>query len=926
MNIKKVYRRRVLRIAVEITMLVLMLSGIGAAVTAPHEEWSKIFGDNKSDMAYFVQQTSDGGYVLAGSTLDLVVVGARSDALLIKTDQFGNVEWNKIFGGIGSETIRAIQQTSDGGYIFAGIKGYGSGGTDAWLVKIDSFGNEQWNRTFGGIYGENAVSVQLTSDGGYIFVGQTYSFSAAGGYDAWLVKTDAAGNEEWNHTFGGADNDSALSVRQTLDGGYVFAGYTPSFGAGGGDAWLIKTDQFGHELWNRTFGGINFDTVLSVKQTLDGGYVLAGTTNSFGAGGTDAWLIKTDPIGHELWNRTFGRINNEGAGCVWLTSDGGYILSGQTFSFGAGGSDAWLVKTDSFGNEEWNQTFGGINNENAISCQQTLDGGYIFAGFTSSYGAGYNDVWLVKVSNGTIVLPANLRLSENAPVSMGQGNTMTYSLYFNNLGDTALTGVTLIDTLSPNVEFISASDGSSYDPSTKNVTWNIDSVGTYPDGYGFRTVTVKIPTSVPVGTIIENSATISTADLELEYNDNIAIASTTVTGPILPPNVSLEPVSGYTGGAPSVHWTSPEIFSFNSSCATGVSINIHLSDGGSDITDAMTETAPGIWTYTTTFYPRHGSATVTYAITGCEETTVGFNIYIDPAGYVYDIATGERISGANVWLQQPDGSGGWNDVSTGQTLAVMQPDVNPLTTNAEGQYQWDVLPGIYRVHVEAPGYYPADSIEVNIPPPVTDLHVGLIRILQPDNTPPMITIDTPTSASYSLDQSVLANWQVTDSESGVKTQEATTANGSAIDTGTVGPKMFTVSAADNAGNEAGKTVYYNVIYNFSGILQPVNADGSSVFKLGSTVPVKFQLRDSNSNYVTSAVAKIYIAKISDGVVGTDMEAVSTSTATTGNQFRYDATGNQYIFNLATKPLTIGTWQIRIELNDGTSKYVNIGLK
>jgi len=545
---------------------------------------------------------------------------------------------------------------------------------------------------------------------------------------------------------------------------------------------------------------------------------------------------------------------------------------------------------------------------------------------TSSLESNYSDNSASATITVADVSLANLQVSKTGPVKKDHGTPMTYTLYFSNQGDTATTGVMLVDMIPLGVEFVSASDDGIYDPITRNVTWHIDSVLAYPDGYGSRTVMVQIPESAPIGTVIQNIASISTADIESEYSDNTATASTTVTGTVLPANVSIEPTTGNSGSAPSVYWGSPETFSFSTSCATGVSINIHLSDGGSDITGSMTQSAPGVWTYTTTFYPRHGSATVVYTVIGCEETAVSFNIYVDPAGYIYDSVTDGRISGASVWLQQPDGLGGWMNVSVGQDPAVMQPDANPLITGIDGQYQWDVLPGIYRVHIEADGYYPADSIVVSIPPPVTDLHVGLTRIPVPDNTPPVITIDTPTNTNYILGQSVLANWQIIDTDSGVKTKEATAANGNAIDTATVGSKTFTVTTADNAGNEATKTVNYNIVYNFSGIFQPVDADSNSVFKYGSTVPVKFQLRDSSGNFITDAIAKIYVAKSSDGIIGTDMEAVSTNSATTGNLFRYDSTANQYIFNLATKTLTKGTWQIRIELNDGTSKSVNIGLK
>lgn len=196
-----------------------------------------------------------------------------------------------------------------------------------------------------------------------------------------------------------------------------------------------------------------------------------------------------------------------------------------------------------------------------------------------------------------------------------------------------------------------------------------------------------------------------------------------------------------------------------------------------------------------------------------------------------------------------------------------------------------------------------------------------------DKTAPQITITAPTTGSaYILNENVLANWSATDALSGIDSATGTVPSGNPIDTGTVGPKTFTVSATDKAGNQALQTETYYVRYSYSGILQPINADGSSVFKLGSTVPVKFQLTDANGNSVSTAIANLYLTKISDTVAGSEIEAVSTSAATTGNLFRYDSASNQYIFNLWTKTLTKGTWRIRIMLDDGTSQYATISLR
>jgi len=306
------------------------------------------------------------------------------------SNQAPEEEWNRTFGGSDYDYGYSVQQTSDGGYIIAGeTESYSAGIEDVWLIKTDSGGNELWNKTFGGSDYDYGYSVQQTSDGGYIIAGWTGSYGA-GSADVWLIKTDSGGNELWNRTFGGSDWDRGYS------------GYTDSYGAGYWDVWLIKTDSEGNKKWSKTFGGSDDDWGWSVQQTSDGGYIIAGGTGSYGAGDYDAWLIKTDSEGNELWNRTFGGSDWDVGWSVQQTSDGGYIIAGGTGSYSAGDYDAWLIKTDSERNELWTKIFGGSDWDEGYSIQQTSDGGYIIAGYTYSYGAGSADVWLIKVKGGGI--------------------------------------------------------------------------------------------------------------------------------------------------------------------------------------------------------------------------------------------------------------------------------------------------------------------------------------------------------------------------------------------------------------------------------------------------------------------------------------------------------------------------------------------
>jgi hypothetical protein len=374
-------------------------------------------GDGYTDGTTQVGCTAPSGYVLSATSGDCndndpninparaEICGDEKDnncnGQVDEADVCGSAStFAKTIGGSSYEDEAfSIIQSSDGGYVVAGWTlnfGVGYSG-DIYVVKLDSGGNVQWTKTIGGSSWDEASSIIQSSDGGYVVAGSTRSFGA-GDYDIYIVKLDLGGNVQWTKTIGGSLTDVARSIIQSSDGGYVVAGWTASFGAGNEDIYVVKLDSSGNVQWTKTIGGSSDDFAYSITQSSDGGYVVAGETSSFGAGNDDFYVVKLDSSGNVQWTKTIGGSSDDIAWSIIQSSDGGYVVAGGTQSFGAGGRDIYVVKLDSGGNVQWTKTIGGSNWDFAISIIQSSDGGYVVAGYTLSFGLG--DIYVVKLDSG----------------------------------------------------------------------------------------------------------------------------------------------------------------------------------------------------------------------------------------------------------------------------------------------------------------------------------------------------------------------------------------------------------------------------------------------------------------------------------------------------------------------------------------------
>ncbi len=368
----------------------------------------KTYGASENEYSYGVEQTSDGGYILIGHTFSSEL--GRNSLYLVKTDANGNELWYKVFYGASNDNGPVVRQTRDGGYIILEYSSskHPVGGVwfdDVLIIKTDSSGNELWRNVYGG---DDITVIRLqieqTADNGFIISGSIMDLSPTGttpgDYEVYLLKLDSEGNEIWMRRYGSPEIHFYIrSIKQTLDGGYIIVGYTRNPDTY--DIYLAKIDTNGNVSWEKTFNYSLKDLSICVQQTSDGGYIITGETLTAGSlnyGNFDILLIKTDSTGNEIWMKTYDINDNDDAAYVEQTSDGGYIITGRT-SIEDVGLGAFLIKTDLSGNEIWTRVYHEYVLGYVYVGHQTTDGGYIFNGTTITIGAGGLDAFLIKTDS-----------------------------------------------------------------------------------------------------------------------------------------------------------------------------------------------------------------------------------------------------------------------------------------------------------------------------------------------------------------------------------------------------------------------------------------------------------------------------------------------------------------------------------------------
>jgi uncharacterized delta-60 repeat protein len=422
-----------------------LLSGCSgdSSGTARQTTWQIMYGGSGDDYALSIQETADGGYIVCGYSYSTDIPGVTnnggSDYYIIKLNSDGSVAWQDMYGGSDDDYARTIQETADGGYIVCGDSWSedipdvtNHDWADSYIIKLNSDGSVAWQEMYGGGHRDMARSIRETADGGYIVCGYSYSTDIPGvtnngEYDYYIIKLNSDGFVAWQKMYGGSGSDSAQSIQETSDGGYIVGGYSSSTNIpdnthkGGNDYYIIKLDSDGSVAWQKMYGGSGDDYAWSIQETADGGYIVCGRSEStdilgvMNNGGNDPYVLKLKSDGSLAWQGKYGGGSDDSANSIQKTADGGYIVCGDSWSEDIPGvtnnglSDSYIIKLDSYGYIAWQEMYGGGSVDSANSIQETADGGYIVCGESYSTDIpgvtnnGERDYYIIRLdSNGWI--------------------------------------------------------------------------------------------------------------------------------------------------------------------------------------------------------------------------------------------------------------------------------------------------------------------------------------------------------------------------------------------------------------------------------------------------------------------------------------------------------------------------------------------
>ncbi len=388
-------------------VLALIVAGIllGAFTLVPHEVkaeggsyWAKTYGGNGESVLNDVTVMPDGSIIAVGWTNSTGAGG--EDALVMKLSPDGGVIWAKTYGGAQDDEAWAVAVAPNGDIIVAGYtSSFGAGSSDIWVLRLDENGNVKWQKTYGGNNWDVAIAMAVAPNGDILVAGDTGSFGVDF-TDFWVLRLDGNGNVKWQKIFG---KGNARAIIVAPDGDIVVAGDTDIFGAGSADIWVLRLDADGNVKWQKTYGGKNNEWPTSLALAPNGDIVVVGSTLSFGAGWYDAWILRLDQNGNVMWQKRYGGEYNDETWGVAVAQNGDLIVAGYTSSFGAGGYDAWVLRLDGDGNVKWQKTYGGKLGDKIYALDLTPKGDIVLAGSTLSFGTGWYDAWILRLpSDGNL--------------------------------------------------------------------------------------------------------------------------------------------------------------------------------------------------------------------------------------------------------------------------------------------------------------------------------------------------------------------------------------------------------------------------------------------------------------------------------------------------------------------------------------------